>query len=149
MKKELSRVYNILKKDISKVINQSKGNVEFHNNLRKYLSMIAVEFDYTGKTKYKIDSKKHIDVVWLDDLENVRWAFEIDGGQRKRSIKRLSDMVADNKIWIYYGNPNKLGDFIKQTDPSNSFLLLNLGNIRKELRKEVKLTNKISSRVTK
>jgi hypothetical protein len=124
--------------EIPRIINSSKGSVEFHNNLRIYLCHIAEEFDCVGKIRFEIFSKRHIDVVWHDDLNNVRAAFEIDGGHRKRCIKRLSDVFADNKIWIYYGNSNKLQEFIKQSTPSKSIFLLNLGNIRKKLRRKNK-----------
>lgn len=110
--------------------------MEFHDNLRKYMSMVAAKFDCIGKIRFETYTRKYIDVVWLDKNGNKRLALEIDGGHRKRSLKRLSEVVAENKIWIYYGNSNKLQEFIKQNDTNNNILLLNLGNIRKQLRRK-------------
>jgi hypothetical protein len=138
---KLSRIQYLLKAEIPEMIKYSKSSDEFHDNLRNYLLIMAEEFECNGKIKYETFNKRKIDVVWLDDIGNIRLAFEVDGGLRKRSIKRLVDLVADNKIWLYYGNSKKINGFIKQYDSDNSIILLNLGKIRKILR-DKKLSNK-------
>lgn len=53
---------------------------------------MAAEFNYIGKIRYEIYRKKHINVVWIDNSDKVMAVFELDGGNRKRSVKRLLEV---------------------------------------------------------
>ena len=134
---EISRISYLLNAEIQSLINCSNGSVEFHNNLRKSLCKMAAVFGCVGKTRYKVNNKRRMDVVWIDACDNIKAAFELDGGNRKRYRKRLLDITSNNKIWIYYGNSNKLQEMIKKNVSNKSIFLLNLGNIRKKVRSNI------------
>lgn len=86
--------------------------------LESKLCTIANKFGFMGQMKYPVkytDPKgriRHgwISVAWLDEDDNVVLALEVNNMVRARSLIKLNTIVADNKLWIYYGKQTRKFD---------------------------------------
>lgn len=121
------------------LVPEIKSSDELQRNLCNYLIYLAEIFGCRG-TRVKIENyvpKKdgYMDVVWISELGDVKLAIAVDGGLRKKSIKKLRATKAEYRLWIYYGNAKKLGSFLQANDPNGNIMLINLGNFRKRIRK--------------
>ncbi|WNF21330.1 hypothetical protein [Mesobacillus jeotgali] len=110
------------------------SSVKFHLALCDCLVELAERYNCLGIKKRVLHGDR-LDVLWIDkNTEEIKLAFEVDGGFRSRSIKRLIRVKAKEKVWIFYGNSTGIEEFIKKNDPTSSILIINLDNYRKHFR---------------
>lgn len=79
--------------------------------LESKLCTIAHRFGFKGQMKYPLKytdpkgSIRHgwINVAWLDEDDNIVLAIEMDNVVRAKSLIKLNTIVADNKMWVFFG----------------------------------------------
>jgi hypothetical protein len=88
-------------------IHQNDSSIAFHLNLQLSIKKLAEKYGFVGGIELEVpnrgDGKRgYIDVVWYCGNSPIV-VFEIDRRFRKKSIIKLSSVIADLKFWIYYG----------------------------------------------
>lgn len=125
------------------LLERSSDSVALYRNLCEYLVKAARKFNYLGITKYKIEEyvpgkNGFLDIIWVDEMGKIKVAITVDGALRTRSLKKLKNLDAEWKIFIYYGNSVGLKRFLEKNDTEGEVNIINLGHHRKDVRPKKK-----------
>ena len=94
---------------------------EYHNEIQESISLLAKKYGLGRRPEFPIKEYMNgmngrLDVVWYrSGLPIV--AFEIDSGQKFRSVKKLIEIQCEYKYWIYYGE-SEPDEFLKSIQGS-------------------------------
>ena len=129
-----------LSQQIPTFFRKSNKSTDLYEMICSSLIQLANSYNVTGIRNSKINNyvpnkNGKVDVIWINSKGTVKLAIEVDGGLRKKSIQKLQKIKADQKFWVYYGNPIKVEEFIKKYDPHGTVKIINLSNIREPIRK--------------
>lgn len=138
-------LYNYINDHINKI----SRTIHLHNGLQRHIATMANNFGYKSFMEYKIHNEntynKYIDVVWIDKKnKNIAYAIEIDSSLRNKSIKKLNDIEAKNKIWILYCNDiynYKFYSLMSEYNKNKEINIIYLGALRQYLRHKFKEDN--------
>ena len=83
-----------------------------HEGIRHQLWTIGEEMGMTPLAEFKItfEAKGYrrptrigkLDLVWIDQNGEIDTAFEIDFSWKKKSLFKLKDIQAKNKVWVVF-----------------------------------------------
>ncbi|MHA3774792.1 hypothetical protein ACXR0O_24995 [Verrucomicrobiota bacterium sgz303538] len=97
----------------------SRTKSELHEQLQIAVCDLASEFGLTGGLEGRIAAvggvgNKFIDVVWLDRGTRVA-EFAIDSSPRKKSVRKLAQVIVPHWFWICYcKDPRKAEQAIRE-----------------------------------
>ena len=93
-------------------VERAHSKTTFHNFFKFSLERIAGKYGLCGKVEYPVDRGDYrigrVDVVWVDEYDLPVVAIEIDNSNNKTAISKLQNIQANLKIWVYYGEPDKI-----------------------------------------
>ena len=137
---------------INSHINNISRPIDFHYYLQMHIAALARMYGYRSIIEYHIPKgntfSKFIDVVWVDKYKNIAVAIEIDSCLRTKSIKKLYNINAENKIWVLYCNnlyTYEFDNLMSKYNKNKEINIIYLGAIRQCLRKRLIGKNKIEN----
>jgi len=89
-------------------LKKSSGRRELHTRLKRKIADLASYFGLRAVREYRLKKARDdgrdalVDVVWLSGSTPVA-AFEIDSRLRTKSLRKLLDIPAKFRFWIYNG----------------------------------------------
>lgn len=144
MKQNLTKQVEIMINcNLPEFLQRSSDSTALYRSLCGLLLNGASKFSYTGISKYKIyqyvkGKNGFLDIIWIDEFGGMKVAFSVDGALRKRSLLKLKSLDSARKIFVYYGNPEKLKKFLANNDVEEEICIINLGHVRGMIKQKKK-----------
>ncbi|WP_129727927.1 hypothetical protein [Ectobacillus funiculus] len=136
--KDVLRIEGMLSKQINVLMPMIKNSEDLYRKLCDYLIHLAETFGYHEAKvkikKYASNKNGYMDVVWFNKSGDIKLAIAVDGGLRKRSIKKLRTIKTEYRLWVYYENSKRLESFLQENDLHGKIMVINLHNIRKQIK---------------
>jgi hypothetical protein len=128
---------------IDSQITNISTSIDFHNGLQRLIASTARAFGLNSVMEYKMCDGNtrnwRIDVVWKGKYKNIVLAVEIDSSLRIKSIKKLNQINAVNKIWVLYCssiNNDKFNELMCKYNIDKEIRIIYLGAIRKYIKRK-------------
>lgn len=105
---------------------RSASRLETHNLLTQIVADLASQFGLQAVAEYSLlcpdGIERFIDVVWLSGSRPIA-AFEVDSSLRAKSLKKLLNISAKFRFWVYYGR-NDPTSFVGNIDSENRIIIV-------------------------
>jgi hypothetical protein len=105
---------------------RSASRLETHNLLTQIVADLASQFGLQAVGEYSLQCpdgiERFIDVVWLSGSRPIA-AFEIDSSLRAKSLKKLLNISAKFRFWVYYGQKDP-ASFVGNIDSENRIIIV-------------------------
>lgn len=145
----LNQLKTMIVAKLPDLLKRSSDSVTLYRNLCEYLVKVAEKINYEGVPKYRVieympGRNGFLDLVWIDAIGEVILAVSVDGALRTRSLMKLKSIDVKWKLFVYYGNSEKLKGFIGKKNVEGEVSIIDLGNLRKAVRPKKKSKSKVS-----
>lgn len=138
---DLTKLKNALIILVPKMSKKVKTSDKLHVVICDLLKKFPSELDNMSESSTSIKNcGRAIDAAWVSKHNKRRTVFKVDGGLRKRSIRKLKSVNADCKVWIYYGNVQGVKEFLKINDSNGEVIPIIIGNLRKNIKIRKKMS---------
>jgi hypothetical protein len=106
------------------------GRVELHFEIIRRIGALAVAWRQEAAYEYPMPNFRgeghygYVDVVWMSD-STPTIAFEVDSCFRTKSLRKLAQLPAPHKVWVYFGM-RCASEFMAQAGAGDSIRLVDL-----------------------
>jgi len=105
---------------------RSASRLETHDLLTQIVADLASQFGLQAVGEYSLQCpdgiERFIDVVWLSGSRPIA-AFEVDSSLRAKSLKKLLNISAKFRFWVYYGRKDPTS-FVGNIDSENRITIV-------------------------